>query len=66
MNKYLTKFIQIFQVRSCTFCGTKSVVKCTGHDGRIHFLCSDCLRSIRFREKEFYKSIRPYGTYGAK
>lgn len=63
MKKWLTKIIQIFQIRDCKYCGTKAVVKCENYDGDIVFMCSECLRSIRFREKDFFKSIKPYGTY---
>ena len=61
MNKLFRKVIEIFQIKDCRFCGRRAVVVCTTYSDKRQYLCSECLRGFRFREKEFWKSILPYG-----
>ena len=58
--KLLTKIIQSFQIADCR-CGGRAIVKCKTWEDRTVYLCYDCLRSLRFREKDFFKSIMPFG-----
>lgn len=58
----LKNLIQFFQIADCN-CGGRAVVKCKTWKNKTVYLCSDCLRSFRFREKDFFKSIMPFGRY---
>lgn len=57
--KKLKDFIHNTFKKECR-CGEKAVVECITYDNKKFFLCSNCLRSLRFREKEFFKSILNY------
>jgi predicted SprT family Zn-dependent metalloprotease len=43
-------------------CGRNAVVINKTYKNEKIYMCSYCLRSIRFKEKEFFKSILPYGS----
>ena len=60
MKGILKAIIQFFQVKDCKFCECRAVVKWKTYDNRTVFMCSDCLRAIRFIETDFYKSIENY------
>lgn len=60
--KLLATIIQSLQIRDCK-CGSRAVVKCKTWEDKTVYMCSECLRSLRFRETEFFKSILPFGKY---
>ena len=42
----------------CNFCGlSENMNRATGHNGKTVYICAGCLRNIRFREHDFFKSI---------
>ena len=54
---------EYFELNCCSYCGRRAVVKCKTHADETRYMCSECLRAIRFREREMFKSILPYGKY---
>jgi hypothetical protein len=60
--KKIKEWWQDFISTPCN-CGRKPVVICKTYDDKTVYMCSECLRAIRFREKDLFKSILPYGSY---
>ena len=46
--------------KGCYGCELDAVVVCKTYNDKTIYLCLNCLRSLRFRETEFFKSILPY------
>lgn len=61
MFEKIKKKIQDWLPMPCE-CGYSAVVICKTHNDDTVYLCSNCLRSFRFREKDYFKSIKPYGN----
>lgn len=59
---FLLEFFQDLWVSHCD-CGDKAVVQCYTWNKKKLYLCSNCLRSVRFREKDFFEFIKPWGKY---
>jgi len=41
----------------CNFCHYTAHNKTIDHNDKKGYICSNCLRSVRFRENNFFKSI---------
>lgn len=60
MLKFLLKRIKRIFRNNCKYCNNKAVVLCVTYKNKKVYMCSDCLRAFRFRERECFKSVMPY------
>lgn len=59
----LKKFFKWLFKHDCKYCKKDAVVVCKTYNNKKIYMCSECLRAFRFREKECFKSVLPYGNY---